>query len=247
MCGRYTMSDPRRSIAEFSILEKHPTLEVNPAALEPRYNIAPSQGVWVIRTVNPGTGPRLDLLRWGLARARRPAGGIAMVRVESLATRAPFAAAFRSRRCLFVADGFYEWRRAGQKSFPYYVRRPDRGLLTMAGIWQHAAPGTDRAPLDSCAIITRPARPPVDSLHDRMPAMIAPADHQAWLDPMFDDAAALGRMLEADPVPLETLQVSSRVNTPANDDPSCTDPATEAERRGEQFELWPRIGGLRDR
>jgi putative SOS response-associated peptidase YedK len=240
MCGRYTMSDPHRSIGEFSILEKHPRLEVSPAALEPRYNIAPSQGVWVVRMPIAGKGPRLDLLRWGLVRARPSATGIVMVRAESLASRAPFAAAFRQRRCLFVADGFYEWRRAGKKSFPYHVRRPDQGLLTMAGIWQKAPPGETPAALDSCAIITRPAGAPVHTLHDRMPAMIAPEDHAAWLDPAFDDTTALERMLEADPAPLEIVPVGPRVNAPANDDPSCIRPVTEADHRGEQFEFWPK-------
>ena len=102
MCGRYSMSDPRRCIAEFSLLEKHP-------ALEPRFNIASSQGVWVVRMLGTGAERRLDLLRWGLVRSKTSAsGGLAMVRAESLATRASFGAAFRSRRCLLLADGFYE-------------------------------------------------------------------------------------------------------------------------------------------
>src|SRR5712672_2928231 len=99
MCGRYSMGDPRRCLAEFSVLERRP-------ALEPRYNIAPSQGVWVVRVLGTGHERRLDLLRWGLVRRAGVAGGLAMVRSESLATRATFTAAFRSRRCLFLADGF---------------------------------------------------------------------------------------------------------------------------------------------
>src|SRR3954470_18289172 len=129
MCGRYSMSDPRRCIAEFSLLEKHP-------ALEPRFNIAPSQGVWVVRMLGTGTERRLDLLRWGLVRAGKDAPGsatgLAMVRAESLATRASFGAAFRSRRCLLLADGFYEWRRAGKRSFPHHFRRPEGAPFVMA-------------------------------------------------------------------------------------------------------------------
>jgi putative SOS response-associated peptidase YedK len=227
------MSDPRRCIAEFSILEKQPSLE-------PRYNVAPSQAVWVVRMLGSGSERRLDLLRWGLVRSGKPGpGGIVMVRMESLA-RGSFASAFRGRRCIFVADGFYEWRRAAKQSFPYYVRRPGGAALAMAGIWQPAAAGerADEA-LDSCAVITRPARPPVDAVHDRMPAIVAPEDRDAWLDPGFADTAALARILDKEPdFELQTLPVSPRVNSPRNDDPSCVAPAADADRRGEQFELW---------
>jgi putative SOS response-associated peptidase YedK len=164
-----------------------------------------------------------------------------MVRAESVATRAPFAAAFRNRRCLFLADGFYEWRRAGTRSFPYLLRRPGGSPFAMAGIWQPAPPSSSEAPIDSCAVITRPARPPVDAVHDRMPVMLPIEHHDAWLDPDFEDVLALTRMLEAGPgFELEAIQVGTRVNSPANDDAACTAPATEGDLRGEQFELWPR-------
>jgi putative SOS response-associated peptidase YedK len=246
MCGRYSMSDPRRCIAEFSLVEKHP-------ALEPRYNIAPSQGVWVVRMLETGEGRRLDLLRWGLvmpgSKARSRNAGVAMVRVESLA-RAAFGSAFRSRRCLLLADGFYEWRRAGKRSFPYDIHRPDRTPFAMAGIWYPAPPAEGEregpAPLDSCAVITCPARPPVDAVHDRMPAILASEHHEKWLNPDFDDTGALAGMLGEDPgFSLETVQVGPRVNSPANDDPACVAPATDAERGGEQFELWPRHEAFR--
>jgi putative SOS response-associated peptidase YedK len=274
------MSDPERCIAEFSILERSP-------ALEPRFNIAPSQGVWVVRMLRAGGGLRLDLLRWGLPRrsatagrslngptarnipdaqrtstgnARgaatgdRPharstaAGGLAMVRAESLATRASFAEAFRSRRCLFLADGFYEWRKAGGRSYPYYIHRPGDAPFVMAGIWYPAAHGAseESAPLDACAVITRAARPPIDAVHDRMPAMLAREHCDAWLDPDYTDTEALTRMLEADPdFTLETQPVGPRVNSPANDDAFCVAPATDVDRRGEQFELWPRDRAFR--
>jgi putative SOS response-associated peptidase YedK len=233
MCGRYTISNPHRCIAEFSVLEKQP-------ALEPRFNVAPSQGVWVVRIVPPASERRLDLLRWGLLvpKAKAP-GGIVMARVESIAARAPFAAAFRTRRCLLLADGFYEWKRAGKQSFPYYIRRPNNGPFAMAGIWAPSPPETAGAPLDSCAIVTIPARPPVESLHDRMPAILATQHHDAWLDPTFDDTRALKDMLADGPgFELVTVPVASRVNSPANDDASCIEPISERDRRGEQMDLW---------
>jgi putative SOS response-associated peptidase YedK len=243
MCGRYSMSDPRRCIAEFSLLEKHP-------ALEPRYNIAPSQGVWVVRMLGTGAERRLDLLRWGLVRSKTSAsGGLAMVRAESLVTRASFGAAFRSRRCLLLADGFYEWKRAGKRSFPHHFHRPGGEPFVMAGIWYPATGPMEEGPLpplDSCAVITRPALPPVDAVHDRMPAILAPEHFDRWLDPDFDDTNVLMAMLQEGPgFVLESVQVGPRVNSPANDDPTCVTPATDADRSGEQFELWPRHEAFR--
>jgi putative SOS response-associated peptidase YedK len=237
MCGRYTMSDPERCLAEFSILEKEP-------ALEPRYNIAPSQGVWVIR--NRGPEQRLDLLRWGLQRSANVPGSLAMVRAESLATKASFAEAFRRRRCLLLADGFYEWKRAGGRSFPQYVRRPEGAPFVMAGIWQAAPPAAGSVSIDACAVITRPAEPALTAVHDRMPAILAKEHVDLWLDPAFDDTLALTKMLASDACfEFETLAVGPRVNSPANDDPSCVAPATEDDRRGEQFELWPNGAAFR--
>jgi len=238
MCGRYTMSDPERCLEEFSILEKHPSIE-------PRYNVTPSQGVWVLRMLDVGGEKRLDLLRWGLVRRAGAGSDVAMVRAESLTTRPAFMNAFRARRCLFLADGFYEWRRAGKKSFPHYFRRPGGAAFAMAGIWQPAPPtrpGPDEPTIiDACAVITRPALAPVEAVHDRMPAIVAPEHHEAWLDPAFADADALLGILAADPgFSLESREIGTHVNSPANDDPSCIAPATEADRRGEQFDLFTR-------
>ncbi len=237
MCGRYTVGDPKRCIAEFSVLEKQP-------ALEPRFNIAPSQGVWVIRRLEPGGERRLDLLRWGLVvpSSKRPSG-VVMARSESIASREPFTSAFRSRRCLLVADGFYEWKRTTKQSFPYFIHRPGHAPFAMAAIWEPALPVEGRIGMDTCAVITRPALAPVSDVHGRMPALLARAHHEAWLDPAFSDAVALKAMLRDDPeIELLTVAVGPHVNSPANDDPGCAAPVAESERHGEQFELWPRAG-----
>jgi putative SOS response-associated peptidase YedK len=230
MCGRYTIRDPHRAFAEFSILEKTP-------ALEPRFNVAPSQGVWAVRVAGGAERPSLALLRWGIA-GQPAAAAVVMVRGEGLSKRPPFAEAFRRRRCLLIADGFYEWRRAGRQSFPYYFARPDGAPFAIAAIWETASPDTES--LDACALITRPALAPVDAVHNRMPVLLAPAYRDRWLDPAFDDVTALHEMLRAPPgFALESRAVSSRVNSPVNDDETCAAPIEEKERRGEQFELFP--------
>src|SRR5258708_31060390 len=145
MCGRYTVGDLKRVLAEFSLVAKRP-------ALEPRYNVAPSQGVWVMRKLETGGERRLDLLRWGFLapQSKRP-GGVVMARGESVAVRAPFVSAFQSRRCLLLADGFYEWRRTSKQSFPYHIHRPGNTPFTMAALWEPALPGSRDGELDTCA------------------------------------------------------------------------------------------------
>jgi putative SOS response-associated peptidase YedK len=232
MCGRYSLRDPHRCFDEFSILEK-------PAALEPRYNIAPSQGVWAIRIRSPGLPRELCLLRWGFPISNaRDGKATAMARAETLLGRSAFADAFASRRCLLVADGFYEWKRsANARSFPHYIHRRGGAPFAMAAIWQPAA----ARELDGCAVITRPARAPVDAVHDRMPAILSPRHHDAWLDPTFRDPEALGELLFADPPSdLEVLAVGPRVNSVAHDDPSCVAPASESDRLPEQLALFSR-------
>jgi putative SOS response-associated peptidase YedK len=224
MCGRYTLADPGRFLAEFSILEK-------PPKLEPRYNIAPDQLAAVLRIVPPDRAARVDMLVWGLVPtwvkdpSKRGAAGFINARVETVATKPAFAAAFRDRRCVVVADGFYEWRKAEKRKLPYLVRTRDSAPLAIAGIWEPRAAAIGRE-TDSCAIITVPALPPVDSLHDRMPAILRHGDVETWLDPDVHDADGLKEVLgRGSSVELVMLPVGLRVNSPANDDPGCIEPA----------------------
>jgi putative SOS response-associated peptidase YedK len=245
-------------LAEFSILE-------NPAALEPRYNVAPSQGVWAVRVVLPAVGPELHLLRWGFELTRQgEVKETVMARAETLMGSSAFADALASRRCILLADGFYEWRRSRVgpaasgarlrgRSVPYLVQRAGGAPFAMAGIWQPLAARTQRTldgalAVDGCAVITRPARPPVAAFHDRMPAFIAARDHAAWLDPSFNDRSALARMLFAAPeFDLEAIVVGPRVNSTAHDDDTCVLPAPDGEAFPEQLALFaaPADSGVR--
>jgi putative SOS response-associated peptidase YedK len=161
--------------------------------------------------------------------------GFIMARAESVAKKPAFAAAFRERRCLFLADGFYEWARAGSRKLPYYIHRPSTEPFTIAGIWEPARDGQ----IDSCALITRPALSPVDALHDRMPAVIDAQDRARWLDPQEGNLELLGELLSAARPELSMFPVSPRVNATRIDDPSCILPRPDGPQPGDQMELFP--------
>jgi putative SOS response-associated peptidase YedK len=208
MCGRYKLSTPGDELWE--------TFDVHGDAPElvPRFNIAPTQPIAVIREPH-----KFELLRWGLKLPNPKAGGF-NVRVESL--NAPFYRdSIDGRRCLILADGFYEWKVLGDPSGkkpqkqPYLIRRPDRAPFAFAGIWDRAKL-PNGAFIDSCAILTTTPRGLAAQVHDRMP-VILPADaRMAWLNP----AVRYRELLEPD-ANLELVPVSTLVNSVKNEDPNC--------------------------
>lgn len=222
VCGRFTQSDPERIVQEFSIVGEPPRLGV-----APRYNVAPTQPVAVVRMLGPKNERTLDMLRWGLIPvwAKDPSIGNRMInaRMETLADKAAFRDALRLRRCLVVADGFYEWRREGRAKQPFYIRRKDGALLAMAGLWERWTSG-DGEIIETFTVVTKPSAPPVTEIHDRMPAILAETHHAAWLDTELSKNEALFELLAAPSPPLVTVPVSTFVNKPANDGPECIEP-----------------------
>jgi len=220
MCGRFTLSSPPELIAEAFDLATVP-------AMSPRYNIAPSQPVATVRLDTDGRRA-LDSLRWGLVPgwAKDPAIGNRMInaRSETVHEKPAFRAAFRKRRCLVVADGFFEWRSIDGARQPVHVCMRDHRPFAFAGLWERwQAPGAD--PVDSCTIITTSANTLMAPIHDRMPVILPPAHYAAWLDPATSPPATLQSML----VPwagedLTARDVDRRVNNPRNDDPGCIAP-----------------------
>ncbi|MBX3028188.1 SOS response-associated peptidase [bacterium] len=223
MCGRFTLTSPPTRLRDRF------RLAAVPDALVAHYNIAPSQPVLVIanrsrRLLRPA--------RWGLVPgwAMDPSIGHRLInaRAETLARRPAFRGLLERQRCVVPADGFYEWRRAGRGGRQaFYLRARDGEPLALAGLWDvwRAANGE---PLASCTIITVPANGVVAPIHDRMPAVLSAAAVDAWLDPAPAAAAALAPLLA--PAPDEHLiaiPVSSRVNKPEHDDPSCIAPLPE--------------------
>ena len=225
MCGRFTLRAPASLIAEqFSLFET--------AEFHARYNIAPTQEVAAVRVMSAETGAgrrELAWLRWGLVPgwAKDPAVGSRMInaRAESVAEKPSFRTPLSRRRCLILADGFYEWQAVGQKKQPYFIRLVDDRPFALAGLWERWE-GPDHRLVESCTIITTEANALMRPIHDRMPVILPPECLDRWLDPALRDAAAVTPLLR--PYPAEDMiagPVSTYVNSPAHDDPRCIEPA----------------------
>src|SRR5256885_12824065 len=178
MCGRYTQT---HSLAELAkrfrfLLPDGPELE-----LLPRYNVAPSQDAPVVAA--PEGEARLSLMRWGLIPRWSRDASIAFktinARSETLQEKPAFKDAYAKRRCLVLADGFYEWRSEGKKRLPLHIARPDKAPFAMAGLWETWKDAAGRE-LRSFTIVTVPANETLSELHDRMPAILRPDDEAVW-------------------------------------------------------------------
>lgn len=222
MCGRFTLTRSAAEIAEHFGLAAAP-------ALAPRFNVAPTQRVLVVREVQ-GTR-EAAALHWGLvpfwAQHPRDAAKHINARVETLAERPAFREAAEHRRCLVPADGFYEWRGARGVREPFHIALAQGELFAMAGLWERWQP-RDGAALESVAIVTTAATPSLAPLHDRMPLLVDPEGYDAWLDPSARDVAAvLARLPAARGAALRLRRVSTRVNDIRNDDPRCLEDAEQ--------------------
>jgi putative SOS response-associated peptidase YedK len=151
-------------------------------------------------------------------------------RAETVVERPAYRAALRYHRCLVPATGFYEWRRGARAPQPYLIRRRDSRPMGLGAVWDHwRPPGSDprQMTIESCAVLTTPANALIAALHDRMPLVVDPANYELWLDPEVKDPARLQELLRPFPADeMEAIPVSARVNSPANDDPSCVEPVS---------------------
>lgn len=198
-----------------------------PAGYRPRFNIAPAQEVLAI--VRAGDQPRAGWMRWGLIPfwAKTPAIGhrMIMARADTIATKPAFRDAFRRRRCLIVADGFYEWRRVGATKVPMWIHRTSRRPFAFAGLWDRWRPPDGGSPVVSCTIVTTEANDALRAIHERMPVILPPAARAAWLDPATEPAALAALLRPYPDDDLEAHAVSGLVNSPKNDVPECIAPA----------------------
>ena len=231
MCGRFVLVDwygieQRFDLPEADLRNISEHYSESGDAPAPRYNIAPTQDVLVIR--NDSSQNRAEMMRWGLVPswAKDPKIGSRMInaRSETLAEKPSFRTAYRRRRCLIVADGFYEWKRDGKTRTPMRIMLDSGQLFALAGLWE-AWKRPDDSWMMSCAIVTTSANDLVADIHDRMPVILDPDVESVWLDSDLDDTAALSELLV--PYPSERMtayEVSRIVNSAANDVPECIAP-----------------------
>ncbi len=219
MCGRYTLRTPNDSLAERFKIDEYPS------SILPSYNIAPTQEVAAV--VEEDEGRKLELLRWGLipSWAKDPEIGSRMInaRGETVSEKPSFRKAFKARRCLILADGFYEWQKIDNGKQPYHVRMKDASPFAFAGLWKIW--NGDEDEVRTCAIITTEANDPMSEIHHRMPVILHPDDYETWLDPSFEEKGPLSALLKPylDDA-METYPVSRRVNRLTNDEPGCVEP-----------------------
>lgn len=233
MCGRYTLTcELDDLIAEFGI-------EIA-TELSPRYNIAPTQYAPIIRNVEGA--PRLDQLRWGLipswSKDESIGARLINARAETADSKPSFRSAFKSRRCIAPASGFYEWKKTGSKSKqPYWIHLESDRPMALAGLWESWT-SPDGQPIETYTILTTEPNDTMRSLHDRMPALLVANDFELWLDPQQKDVSAIkSRLRPWLGEPLTLTPVSTRVNSVRNDDPSLIE-TQSPEDEGGQGELF---------
>ncbi|SDI64122.1 SOS response-associated peptidase [Natribacillus halophilus] len=212
MCGRFTLYDQIKKIRERFGIDVSAVTDVDPS-----FNIAPSQSILAI--INDGEQNRLGRLRWGLIPfwAKDTKIGYKMInaRAETVAEKNSFKQAFKWRRCLIPANGFYEWTTtAGQKQ-PYHIQMQDGALFAFAGLWEKWTDGEED--IFSCSIITTEANDLMRDIHDRMPVILSREHEQKWLDPTMNDPEKATNLLQPFPAnEMKAYQVSTNVNSPKN-------------------------------
>lgn len=195
MCGRFTLRSPPEEVADFfGLPELLPT--EREALLTPRSNICPTELVAAVRQTDEGR--RLAFLRWGLipswAQDPKIAASLINARSETAATKPAFRTAFRRRRCLVPADGFYEWEKVGRQRVPYHIAPRSGGLVAIAGLWETWHDPQD-VRVETCTLLTTTATEAIQRLHDRMPVFLEPASFELWLDPNVEDPDRLTPLL----------------------------------------------------
>lgn len=219
MCGRYTLASPTERLAEeFGV-------DASSIELAPNYNVAPTQKVAAV--LEDGGQRRLEVLRWGLIPpwADDPGIGSRMInaRSETAPGKPSFRRAFRERRCLIPADGFYEWQRTNGAKQPYYIHMEDGRPFAFAGLWESWSKGEGE--IRTCTILTTGANALVGEVHDRMPVILAHDTYDVWLDPASERDELTGLLASYPEDEMEAYPVSRFVNSPSNNDPRCIEPA----------------------
>jgi putative SOS response-associated peptidase YedK len=233
MCGRFTLTSNLDDLqGRFGFL-------AGQLDYRPHYNVAPTQQVLAV--VNDGQR-RAELLRWGLIPfwAKDPKIGYRMINAvgETVASKPAFRAAFRRRRCLVLADGFFEWRKVGKKKIPTYIFLKSREPFAFAGIWE-TWKALDGETVRSCAILTTEPNAFMEPIHNRMPVILSEETEALWLDPMTEEASVLAPLLTPSPPELmDSYPVSDLVNSPKNYGPECIQQLSGSDENQFQVRSW---------
>jgi putative SOS response-associated peptidase YedK len=220
MCGRFTVTAEGDVVkSDFGLLEL-------PEGYQPRFNVAPMQDVLAV--IHDGHRPRAGWMRWGLVPswATDPSIGARMInaRSETIDQKSAFREAFEKRRCLIVADGFYEWQHIGNIKIPMRIQLRGGRPFAFAGLWERWSRGSAE-PLVTCTILTTTPASSIASIHDRMPVILHPEDYSKWLARDVDPDSLKPLLRAYDDESLEAYSVSTFVNHAGNDSPECIEPA----------------------
>lgn len=228
MCGRFTLHEPDSTLARYFEALFRPAIVPFFTSYVPRYNIAPTQTVLAIRARHHDNGNEVVPMRWGLIPnwSKSLTGPpLFNARSETVAEKPSFRTAFRRRRCLIPADGFYEWQVISpQQKRPHYITMKSRQPFAFAGLWESwQSPGGSH--VESCTILTTAANPLMQPLHDRMPVILSPEEYLPWLDPGLTETAALFPMLDQYPAEeMTAFAVSPMVGSVRNTSPELIQP-----------------------
>lgn len=222
MCGRYSLFADYSSLLERFDIEE---VSIDESEYTPSYNIAPTHQVLAV--VNDGTKNRLGMLRWGLippwAKDEKIGSKMINARAETAAEKPSFRNAFKKKRCLIIADSFYEWRRTDDQKTPMRIKLKSGEPFAFAGLWE-SWKSPEGKTISTCSILTTKPNDLMATIHDRMPVVLSKDAEKVWLDPKVDDPEVLGKLLKPfDASEMEAYEVSSAVNSPKNNGPELID------------------------
>ena len=223
MCGRFALLTPGHDLlTQFQVTQT----PVDASMIAPRYNVAPTQPVVVVRGT-PSNQRELTFLQWGLipswAKDHKIGSRLINARSETVAEKPSFRAAFKRRRCLVLADGFYEWQKLNGKKQPTYIHMADRKPFALAGLWE-SWHSPDGGVIDTCTILTTTPNELMQPIHNRMPVILEPEDYNTWLFPGNQPNLAMHLLRPFSDEKMSAYPVSTWVNSPIHDDAQCIAP-----------------------
>jgi putative SOS response-associated peptidase YedK len=222
MCGRFTISISADELKEY-LKESYEIEEVNAEFDLPRYNVAPGQPI--ISIINDGKKNRVGLFKWGLvpsfSKDEKIGNSLINAKSETLIEKPSFKSSYESKRCVIIANGFYEWKKEEKQKTPMHIKMIDSSIFPIAGLWSTYTK-TDGSKLHTATIITTEANTLVSTIHDRMPVILTEENKKIWLNPQIKDTSILQKLLKPyDASLMQSYPVSSLVNSATNDTPEC--------------------------